>query len=154
LVYPGLHVYIYRVLHLLTSQGEDIFTAQLIFAALYVASLAVVMACYRNAKAPPYIFPLLILSKRLHSIFILRLFNDCFTVFFLYLAIYFYQKRSWSLGSTFFTAGLGVKMNILLTAPAIAFVLLQSIGVDRSITQGLLVAQSQVSDSVVCHRQT
>jgi alpha-1,3-mannosyltransferase len=73
----------------------------------------------------------------------LRLFNDCFTVFFMWLAIYFYQKKSWSIGSSVLTCALGVKMNVLLAVPGIAFVLLQSIGVDRSITQALIVAQSQ-----------
>jgi alpha-1,3-mannosyltransferase len=97
-------------------------------------------------QAPPYIFPLLILSKRLHSIFLLRLFNDCFTVFFLFLAIYFYQKKAWTLGSTFFTCGLGVKMNVLLVLPALAFVFLQGLGIDRSVTQGILISQDQVNN--------
>lgn len=100
----------------------------------------------RRRKAPPYVFPLLILSKRLHSIFILRLFNDCFTVFFLFLALYFYQKRSWTLGSTFFTCGLGVKMNVLLVLPALGFIFLQGIGIDKSVTQGILISQAQVND--------
>ena len=63
----------------------------------------------------------------------------------MYLAIYLYQKRSWNLGTTALTCGLGVKMNILLVIPGLAFVFLQAIGFDRSVTQGLLVTQSQVS---------
>lgn len=50
LVYPGLHVYIYRVLHILTDHGKNIFAAQVSFMILYLASLIVVMACYRQAK--------------------------------------------------------------------------------------------------------
>jgi alpha-1,3-mannosyltransferase len=50
LVYPGLHVYIYRVLYALTGSGESILTAQILFAALYLGSLAVVMSVYRLAK--------------------------------------------------------------------------------------------------------
>jgi alpha-1,3-mannosyltransferase len=50
LVYPGLHVYIYRVLYALTDHGKNIFAAQIIFMALYLATLTLVMACYRQAK--------------------------------------------------------------------------------------------------------
>jgi alpha-1,3-mannosyltransferase len=50
LVYPGLHVYVYRALHALTDHGRDIFRGQIIFALLYLVSLATVMATYRRAK--------------------------------------------------------------------------------------------------------
>jgi alpha-1,3-mannosyltransferase len=60
LVYPGLHVYIYRILHALTGHGENILVAQILFAILYLVTLAIVTACYRRArvclhKAKPYI---------------------------------------------------------------------------------------------------
>lgn len=74
----------------------------------------------------------------------LRLFNDCFTVVFLWAAIYAYQKRRWHLGTALVSCGLGVKMNVLLVVPGLAFVLLQALGVDRCVTQGLIVSQSQV----------
>jgi alpha-1,3-mannosyltransferase len=50
LVYPGLHVYIYRVLYALTDDGKNILTGQILFAGLYLGTLAVVMACYHRAK--------------------------------------------------------------------------------------------------------
>lgn len=50
LVYPGLHVYIYRLLYAITNHGKGIFAAQVIFAALYLGTLVVVIACYRQAK--------------------------------------------------------------------------------------------------------
>lgn len=50
LVYPGLHVYIYRALHYVTDGGKDILKAQIIFGVVYLLSLSVVMACYRRAK--------------------------------------------------------------------------------------------------------
>jgi alpha-1,3-mannosyltransferase len=50
LVYPGLHVYIYRILYAITGSGESILTAQVLFAVLYLGSLAVVMTVYRLAK--------------------------------------------------------------------------------------------------------
>ena len=50
LVYPAAHVYIYEVLYRVTDRGTDIPFAQIIFGVLYLMTLAVVMACYRNAK--------------------------------------------------------------------------------------------------------
>lgn len=162
LVYPGLHVYIYRVLHAITGGGKNILLAQGIFAMLYLATLAVVMACYRRAKVrcsmafrspesliwslqvPPYIFPLLVLSKRLHSIYMLRLFNDCFAVLFLWVAMYALQRKQWVVGTGLLSCGIGVKMSVLLSLPGVAFVLLQGIGLERCITMAMLVAQTQV----------
>lgn len=65
------------------------------------------------------------LSKRLHSIYLLRLFNDGFAVAGLFLAIYAYQRRQWALGSLLFTLAVGVKMSVLLAFPAVAMVLYQ-----------------------------
>jgi alpha-1,3-mannosyltransferase len=50
LVYPGLHLYIYRVLYALTDHGKNIFAAQILFTVLYLSTLALVMACYRQTK--------------------------------------------------------------------------------------------------------
>jgi len=50
LVYPAAHVYIYRLLYDVTDQGTDIRFAQYLFGVLYLLTLALVMACYRQAK--------------------------------------------------------------------------------------------------------
>ncbi|KAI9842600.1 MAG: dolichyl-P-Man:Man(5)GlcNAc(2)-PP-dolichol alpha-1,3-mannosyltransferase [Sclerophora amabilis] len=50
LVYPAAHVYIYKALYSVTDHGADIRLAQIIFAVLYLSTLAIVMACYRLAK--------------------------------------------------------------------------------------------------------
>ncbi|KAK5121445.1 dolichyl-P-Man:Man(5)GlcNAc(2)-PP-dolichol alpha-1,3-mannosyltransferase [Meristemomyces frigidus] len=144
LVYPAAHVYIYRLLHYLTDEGRDIYLAQYIFVGLYLATLALVMQCYRQAKVPPYIFPLLILSKRLHSIFLLRLFNDGFAAFFLFLAIFCYQRKLWTMGSLAYSFGLGVKMSLLLALPAVGIVLWQGMGRDRALRQAMLMGQVQI----------
>jgi len=51
LVYPAAHVYIYTGLYRLTNNGTNILLAQQLFAILYMVTLAVVMACYWQAKA-------------------------------------------------------------------------------------------------------
>ena len=168
LVYPAAHVYIYTGLYHLTNQGKDIFLAQQMFAVLYLATLAVVMLCYWQAKVrigrafgwrimeltldsrqvPPYIFPLLILSKRLHSIFILRCFNDCFAAFFFWLSIYLFQRRSWTLGALAYSWGLGIKMSLLLVLPAVAVVLFLGRGFWGSLRLAALMAQVQVAIAI------
>jgi alpha-1,3-mannosyltransferase len=50
LVYPAAHVYMYTALYWITEQGKNILLAQIIFGVLYLVTLAVVMACYRQAR--------------------------------------------------------------------------------------------------------
>jgi alpha-1,3-mannosyltransferase len=50
LVYPAGHVYIYSYLYRFTDNGTNILRAQWIFAALYLATLYVVLLCYREAR--------------------------------------------------------------------------------------------------------
>ena len=87
---------------------------------------------------------MLVLSKRLHSIFVIRLFNDCFAVLFLWVAIYTFQRRIWTLGSLVYSLGLGIKMSLLLALPAIGVMLFLVKGVRASLKQLWLMAQLQV----------
>ena len=50
LVYPALHVWIYRGLYGLTYEGRSIVLAEVIFALLYCFNLLLVMGCYRQAR--------------------------------------------------------------------------------------------------------
>ncbi|RYP46972.1 hypothetical protein DL768_006895 [Monosporascus sp. mg162] len=143
LVYPAAHVYIYTGLYYLTNKGKDIFLAQQLFGVLYMATLALVMACYRKAKVPPYVFPLLIASKRLHSIFVLRCFNDCFAVFFLWLAIFLFQRRAWTFGNIAYSWGLGIKMSLLLVLPAVGIILFLGRGFTGALRLAMVIVQIQ-----------
>jgi alpha-1,3-mannosyltransferase len=87
---------------------------------------------------------MLILSKRLHSIFVLRCFNDCFAVFFLWLAILCFQHRAWTFGCLAYTWGLGIKMSLLLVLPAVGAILLQGRGFTGSLKLAALMVQVQV----------
>lgn len=145
LVYPAAHVYTYSTLYYLTDYGTSIFRAQTIFAILYLVTLSLVFACYRAAQAPPWVFPMLVLSKRAHSIFVLRCFNDCWAVAFLWGAIYAYQNRAWTAGSLAYTWAVGIKMSALLPAPAVGLVLLQALGTERALVQIWIMTQVQVN---------
>mmetsp|Transcript_7732 Transcript_7732/g.11115 ORF Transcript_7732/g.11115 Transcript_7732/m.11115 type:complete len:475 (-) Transcript_7732:20-1444(-) len=69
---------------------------------------------------------LLCLSKRVHSIFMLRLFNDGLTMALLYLAVLIFIHNQWRIGCVFFSLAVSIKMNVLLFAPGLLLLLLQA----------------------------
>jgi alpha-1,3-mannosyltransferase len=144
LVYPAAHLYIYTLLFHITDGGRDILLGQALFAVLYLATLIVVVACYRQTGAPPYLFPLLALSKRLHSIFVLRMFNDGVAAFAMWVAIYLCLRRKWTAGITVWSFGVAIKMTLVLFVPAIAVLTLLSLGLARSISLGAVAVLIQV----------
>ena len=147
LVYPAAHVYIYTFLYHITDEGRDILAGQIIFAGLYLMTLVVVVACYRQVEAPPYLFALLVLSKRLHSIFMLRMFNDAVAAFAMWVAIYLFLKKQWTAGVVVWSLGVAVKMTLVLLAPAIAIITLLSVGLTHSVVLGVQAVLIQVSHS-------
>ncbi|KAJ7740725.1 glycosyltransferase family 58 protein [Mycena maculata] len=129
LVYPAGHLHIHRILHAITDAGADIGKAQQIYGILYLASLTLSCTIYRLAGGTPnWAVLLLPLSKRLHSIFFLRLFNDCWSVTFLQAAVVAYQTGYDDVGTLLFSAALSVKMSILLYLPALLVVLFKRHG--------------------------
>ena len=121
-------MWIYSGLSRLTDGGADVRLAQWLFAAVYLLTLGVTMGSYKLAGAPLYVYPLLVMSRRLHSIYALRLFNDCWAMLFFAVALFAYQKKSRLLAALAYSVGLGTKMNLLLALPAVAMVLLLDVG--------------------------
>lgn len=121
LVYPAGFVWLYMGLYYVTSHGANIRLAQYIFAGLYLATLGLVFRIVvRTEKLPPYLLVLMcVTSYRVHSIYVLRLFNDPVAVLLMYLAINLWMDDRVSLGSLVFSLAVSVKMNILLYAPAV-----------------------------------
>ncbi|KAJ7489828.1 glycosyltransferase family 58 protein [Mycena galericulata] len=129
LVYPAGHLHIHRILHGITDAGTDIRMAQQIYCILYIASLVLTCSIYRLAGGVPnWAVLLLPLSKRLHSIFLLRLFNDCWAVAFVQASVIAYQTGYDDVGTLLFSAALSVKMSILLYCPALLVVLFKRHG--------------------------
>lgn len=143
-VYPALHLYLSAFLSLVSDAGRNLKAAQWIYAALYIFSQACTMAIYKAAQIPPIMLPLLILSKRLHSIYVLRLFNDCWAVVIMYVAVWAMCKRRWGFASVMYSLALGVKMNILLYAPAMAAIYLRSLGLQASLVEAAKVILIQL----------
>ena len=53
LVYPGGFVWVYAGLRMLTNDGKDIATAQMLFVGVYLATQAVVLRIYVKTKLVP-----------------------------------------------------------------------------------------------------
>jgi len=146
LVYPAGFVYIYSALFYLTNEGEDIRLAQYIFMGVYIATLVAVLIIYSKAGGLPcWALVLLLASKRIHSIYMLRCFNDGVAMLLLYLAVLLFIHNRWRAGCVLYSVAVSVKMNILLFAPGLLLLLLQSQGVFGAIPCLAVCAVVQVA---------
>lgn len=150
-VYPAGHVYVYALLDYLSQGATKLLPAQIFFAVLYLGTLVLVAQLYRLAGAPPVLLIFLALSKRLHSIFVLRLFNDPVAMFFVYGSIYLLCKRRWQLACVVYryvfrscSLGLSVKMNAFLFLPGLCVVLFRALGAFRALASLGVVVSVQV----------
>lgn len=146
LVYPAGFVWIYMGFYSLTDSGTNLKLAQCIFALIYLTNIALVFRlCIKSQKLPPYALAMMTLtSYRVHSIFVLRLFNDPVAMTILYLALNCFADNYWSLGSLFFSLAVSVKMNILLFAPALFFAYLTSLGIYGTFLQLTICGSIQI----------
>lgn len=126
LVYPAGFLHLFSLLKSLTQGGTDIISAQYIFAALYIANQALTLASFIKSKTlPPWSLALVCLSRRVHSIYVLRLFNDCWAVFLTTAATLLLQSKKWRLSVLMYSAAVSVKMNALLVAPGVLVVMIR-----------------------------
>lgn len=86
LVYPAGFVYCYGFIRWIT--GEEVRNAQVLFAFLYVFNQWLALRILqRSGKVPIAFYAATCLSKRMHSIFTLRMFNDGVCTIFCHLAV-------------------------------------------------------------------
>ncbi|XP_043210039.1 lethal(2)neighbour of Tid protein-like [Amphibalanus amphitrite] len=147
LVYPAGFVYIFLGLYHITSGGANMRLAQYIFMAIYLANWALVSRLYvRSKKVPPYVLAVMSLtSYRVHSIYVLRLFNDPVAMLLLYASINCFMDARWSLGSLLFSLGVSVKMSVLLFAPALLLAYLYTLGFWGTVKQLTICGGVQVA---------
>lgn len=126
LVYPAGFVYIFEALRRATDDGKAIFRAQLIFSLLHALLLCVVLlGIYPHLDGLFLgLAPLTVLSRRVHSIFSLRLFNDGVAMLLAYAFVHQAARSRFTRASLLLTAAVSVKMNCILFAPGYAVVLL------------------------------
>lgn len=128
LVYPAGFLYIYSSFLYLT--GGHVYPAQILFGFLYIINHAIVLFIYVKTDVLPWwALCLLSLSKRVHSIFVLRLFNDCVAMTLLHAALLFLMHRRWNLGLIVFSVAVSVKMNVLLYAPPLLLLMLKAMDI-------------------------
>ncbi|BGP20850.1 dolichyl-P-Man:Man(5)GlcNAc(2)-PP-dolichol alpha-1,3-mannosyltransferase [Rhodosporidiobolus nylandii] len=183
-----MHLYLYSLLHKLVKPvfGVDLATgvpgrilegrmnlAQYAFAGVYVASLALVFVIYgRNKRLPQYLLPLLTISKRLHSIYVLRMFNDCLAMLFFYAAVVLYtspeggrlasalkgagvgKRGRWAIGTGVFSLALGTKMSLLLPLPGLLYLLFVYHSPLTCLAHSLLLLTTQLALALPFSRPT
>ncbi|CCL98442.1 uncharacterized protein FIBRA_00439 [Fibroporia radiculosa] len=154
IVYPAGHIYVHRLLYGLTNFGNNLHTAQQIYGFIYMVHLALTCAIYRKAGGVPnWVLLLLPLSKRLHSIFVLRLFNDCWMVVAVDTAILAYQYGANVLGTLLLGCALSVKMSALLYLPGLLVVLFKRQGLLLTLLHvvGIGLVQAVVGHEFLLH---
>jgi len=164
-VYPAGFLYVFSVLRMVTQNGSNILLGQYMFAAFYLLLMIVLLWLYykvimdnnheslvgapkqsnRNYYLPAFwtIF-LLCASRRIHSIFVLRLFNDGIAMIFVYLAILAFVYDFWTSGTILFSIALSIKMNILLFLPGLLVLYVKRFGFVRSFAQIFILVLVQV----------
>lgn len=145
LVYPAGHIGIHRILAVIYA-ATSLKTIQYIYAALYLTSLLLSCMIYHRARTVPnWVILLLPLSKRLHSIYVLRLFNDCWSTTIALAAVYAYSYVGSEIVACFlFSLALSIKMNVLLYLPGLLVVLLKTLGLVDSLVHILIMVVIQV----------
>ncbi|KAK6458134.1 Dolichyl-phosphate-mannose-glycolipid alpha-mannosyltransferase [Scheffersomyces xylosifermentans] len=136
IVYPAGFVQIYQWIGSMTNGGERISTAQTIFSSLLTfTTILALIATTMTPQMKPWPLYLFLASKRLMSIYVLRLFNDCFTTASMVGVVVFLQQGSyWHSTSPYigylfslvaadlFSVAVSIKMNALLYTPAVLIV--------------------------------
>lgn len=99
---------------------------QLMFTGVYLCGNGIVARLYQRTKTMPWwsVF-MLMCSRRIHSIFVLGLFNDCWSTLLLIIALYYYVEDRWEMGCIFFSLAVSIKMNVLLFAPSLLILMCQ-----------------------------
>ena len=89
---------------MVTNQGTDLRRAQYIFAVMNILTLTLAFRpLIRSKKVPAYALAIMCLtSYRIHSIFVLRLFNDPVAMLLLYAAVNAFADGQWTIGSVLY----------------------------------------------------
>ncbi|KAL6214863.1 hypothetical protein ACLB2K_014295 [Fragaria x ananassa] len=133
LVYPAGFWYAYSAIQYVT--GSQVHPAQILFGVLYIVNLGIMLYIYVKTDVVPWwALALLCLSKRMHSIFVLRLFNDCLAMLLLHASLASFLHQRWHLGLIIFSGAVSIKMNVLLYAPPLLLLMLKAMDISGVIS--------------------
>ena len=150
LVYPAGFLWLFRFLRWAVGNGGRgsfaIAIAQALFACAYLATQAVILNLYGATVPTASVATLLILaaSRRVHSLFILRLFNDGLCMLAAWVAVLAATRRAWLPATLLLSAAVSIKMNALLFAPGLVFLLVRNVGILRTFAFALSALALQV----------
>ncbi|GET93276.1 alpha-1,3-mannosyltransferase, putative [Leishmania tarentolae] len=157
LVYPGGFVWVYSVLYYLTKKGEAVELAQWLHAGVYLVTLTMVLRLYTSSGLTwKTIIPLFV-SKRIRSLYVLQLSSDCWAMLFLFAAVSFIagrpsravtRSRQWFIGCLCYSFAVSIKMDILLFAPGMLYVMLRTLPFWRVVWNLFVCAALQVAVSL------
>jgi len=119
---------------------------QIVFATVYLLTQYLVMQIYTMAGVNsvwPYV--MLVMSRRLHSIYVLRMFNDGIAMLVLYGAVVMLIKERNKSAAVIYSFSVAVKMNTLLMLPAILTVLYANLGLKGLIQSAILMGGVQLA---------
>lgn len=104
LVYPAGHLYTFTTLRFLSAGGENVFMAQHLFLLIYAVNAFLVVTIYNDLqRVPPYVLIVMFFSSyRVHSIFLLRLFNDPVAVTIFHMSLLCFIRKKWIAGCLLF----------------------------------------------------
>jgi len=125
IAYPAGFIYIFGAFRYLRM---PVSTAQVVFGALYLTTTAVILEIYRLAGTPCWVMGLCLISKRVHSIFVLRLFNDGIAQLLCYVALLLFIKGRRAVAAAVFSMSVAVKMQAILCLPAVGLCLVMAGG--------------------------
>ncbi|XXG84855.1 hypothetical protein AAC387_Pa11g0073 [Persea americana] len=143
LVYPAGFLYVYLAIQFVT--GGEVYPAQILFGILYIINLGIILFIYIKTNVLPWwALCLLSLSKRVHSIFVLRLFNDCFAMTLLHAALASLLCQRWHLALIIFSGAVSIKMNVLLYAPPLLVLMLKGMNLGGVLSSLSVAALFQI----------
>lgn len=156
LVYPAGFVYIFSGFYHLTNSGTNIKLAQIIFGLIYCFELLIIFLIYKKSLfenltsnyEKGLILLFLIFSKRIHSIFVLRLFNDTIVMLFIYISIYLFLNNRYYIGCFLFSIALSIKMNAMLFLPGLLVVLVLNFGILGFLKYVFVIVITQIALAV------
>jgi alpha-1,3-mannosyltransferase len=137
-VYPAGFLYFFSLIYLILDGGVWIGFGQYVFCFVMSLQTMLTTRVYQKTNTSHVVF-LILFSKRIHSINVLRMFNDPIAMLFLYssLVCILYQKWNWA--AVFYSIGLSIKMNLLLYSPGMALIYYQSRGIIDSLVSFFIV---------------